>query len=300
MRRNNNNNIGSMFITPQRPSPFFLLARMILVPVGRMLGLPNSLQPVIFGLWSVISTFVTVYGIYPTLAAVWALRNAIRHDHPIEYIAQYAPQVGSFLVRDLGPIWRDLIGSREALVKYLATVACTVLFYALRAIGLALLRWSFTLIVSALGIFWSETLRGVEFLFNFANYIKSFFNFLIGFELPLPRELQDTTAKKTTIFLFGLVVLTLSLMGIDLYFHNLIENIPFIDSIVAFCYTFYRPITSTYRLIARIINFFRGGGIPPVAPPAGSPVIPPVAPPAYGNGDVIGGGFNFNPLALAF
>nr|YP_010470528.1 hypothetical protein N4M07_mgp036 [Inonotus hispidus]UVF38016.1 hypothetical protein [Inonotus hispidus] len=295
MRRNNNqasilSNLSNLSMNYRRPSPFFILARMILVPVARMLGLPNSLQPVIFGLWSVISTFVTVYGIYPTLAGIWALRQAIRHDHPIEFIAQHAPLVGRALVEELGPIWRDLIGSRVALVKYLTTVACSILFYALRPITFALLRWSFTLICSALGIFWSETLRGVEFLFNFAQSIKNFFKFAIGFELPLPKELIDTPAKKTSTILLGIVFLTLSLIGIDLYFHNLIENIPYIETIVAYCYTLYRPMTATYRIIARIINFFRsGGGGTPAGPP-------PVNPPAYPGG----GGLQFEPLALGF
>nr|YP_010470507.1 hypothetical protein N4M07_mgp057 [Inonotus hispidus]UVF37995.1 hypothetical protein [Inonotus hispidus] len=201
MKRNNNIQESILStLTYRRPSPFFLLARMILVPIGRLLGLPNKLQPVIFGLWSVTSTFVAACGIFPTLAGIWALKGAIRH--PIEYINQQAPEVGRELINQVAPLWREILRSRDGLVRYFSTVAFTVIFYALRPISLMLIRRSISLICSALGIFWSETLRGFDFLFNLANSIKSFFKFVIGFDLPKPKELIDTPAKKNYYYIF--------------------------------------------------------------------------------------------------
>lgn len=261
---NNNNNI--------RPS--FVVFRLLFTPFVRILGLPSTLQPFFTAIWSVTSTLVSIYGRLPTLRALWALRLAIRHEQPVEQILAYVPVVTRILIREMTPFWTTLLGSSRGIITYLTMVVSTTVFYALRPLVGIIISWSFSLICSALGIFWSETLRSFEFLLSYARAVKNFFKATIGFELPIPRELRDSNLKKFTLLFVGAVTFGFSLLGLDYFNHDFINSIPCMQTIIRWYYNFFLPITASFRFFLSIINFFRSLNTPNVAPTGGLPSNP--------------------------
>nr|YP_010697766.1 hypothetical protein P1R16_mgp30 [Porodaedalea niemelaei]WCF76662.1 hypothetical protein [Porodaedalea niemelaei] len=122
------------------------------------------------------------------------------------------------------------------------------------------IRMILSLFFTSVGIFWSETLRGFKFLFEYASFVKDFFSTIFNINLPIPKDVDPSYLKTIGIFCVGILTIGLSLIGLDLYFHDLFANIPVLSTIVNWFYVAFTPLAYVYRKVADIINFFRRGG----------------------------------------
>ena len=262
-----NYTLFSNSLTNPRPSPFFVVCKLLFTPIINLLGLPQSLKPVLKGFWGVLSTIIAVHGIFPTIRVIWGLNRVIRSNSPIETLETYGPYAAAYVIDHFRPVWSEILTTRLGISTFTGMVLSSTIFYALKPITFRLVKWLFTLLCSSMGILWTDSLRSIEFLFNYASSIRNFLKDFIGFEFPLPKELTDNIPSKKYIALIigSIIGLGFLVIGIDIWNENIFNYIPFSGIILKFYYvTFYYmfvPIDYSYRIVKGIINIFRNGGL---------------------------------------
>lgn len=257
----------TQYSTSIRPRPFFVVCSLIFRPLFNILGLPQSLRPVLQGFWGVLSTIVGVHGIFPTIRVIWGLRNIIRNERPLESLVEYGPYAASFVIDHFRPVWSEILSTRLGISTFTGMVLSSTIFYALKPITIRLAKGVFSLICSSMGILWTDSLRSIEFLFNYASSVRNFFKSFIGFEFPLPNDLTDNipSFKKIGLIIGSIIGIGCLVIGLDIWNENIFHYIPFSDYILKFYYiSFYymgMPIYYSYRIVKGIINIFRNGGL---------------------------------------
>nr|YP_009690263.1 hypothetical protein Fomme_000047 [Fomitiporia mediterranea]QEG57043.1 hypothetical protein Fomme_000047 [Fomitiporia mediterranea] len=267
-QQQSNFTIFSNSLASNRPSPFFVVAKLIFTPIINLLGFPQSLKPVLSGFWGVLSTIIAVHGIFPTIRVIWGLNRVIRSNRPLETLEIYGPDAAAYIIDHFRPVWSEILSTRLGLSTFSGMVLSSTIFYALKPIAFRLVRWLFTIICSSMGILWTDSLRNIEFLFNYASSVRNFLKDLIGFEFPLPKELTENlpSYKKIGIYIASIFSIGFLVIGLDFWNENIFHYIPYSEIILkfyydTFYYTLFIPITYSIRIGKAIINVFRNGGL---------------------------------------
>ena len=267
-RNNQQQTNFTIYSNSLRPRPFFVVCSLIFGPIINVLGLPQSLKPVLKAFWGVLSTIVSVHGIFPTIRVIWGLNRVIRSNSPIETLETYGPYAAAYVIDHFRPVWSEILTTRLGISTFTGMVLSSTIFYALKPITFRLVKWLFTLICSSMGILWTDSLRSIEFLFNYASSIRNFFKDFIGFEFPLPKELTENipSYKKIGIYIASIIGIGFLVIGLDLWNENIFNYVPYSEIILKFYYdTFYYilflPITYSVKIVKGIINIFRNGGL---------------------------------------
>lgn len=155
------------------------------------------------------------------------------------------------------PFWSNIITTRAGILTYLSMIFYSVLFYILRPVLFFIVRWSFRLIVSSLGILWTEFFRGFKFLYDYATTIRNLFS-SIGLELPIPIPTPESLFKinvKNIAILFGtLFTFGAVLIGLDLNYPDLLSHLPCKDVVLGLIYWGFTPLAI---VTGKFISFWR-------------------------------------------
>lgn len=179
----NNNNFN-------RPTPFFIVARFMFSNTYRILGISQALYPFVFGFFNLLPTMVSVLGVLPAIKIMWNMRDVLHGLRPLESLNVLGTEIEKTLVEFIRLHWASLLTNRISCLRFIFSIIITLIVYKLKPITKHILRVSISLMLSAMGILYSDLLRSIQFLLDYAYYIRDLFKPVV--EIKLPKELQSS------------------------------------------------------------------------------------------------------------
>lgn len=240
-----------------RPTPFFIVAKLLFSGTYRFLGISNNIVTLFQGIYNFIPSIVTFLGIIPAMRIVWTLRYVILGTKTIETLNIYGSNIEQELIKFLKENWVQILSYRLGFIRFNKAVLLSLLLYSIRPLFYLGLRGCLTLILSSLGIFWIETLRGFKWLLNYAFSVKNFFSPII--EIPIPKELRTSYFKIIGGIIFSTFSFALTFIGLDFKIPDAIRNLPGAQRLIDGAYTVVNWLIPLHAKIKYLINKFRGG-----------------------------------------
>ena len=197
-------------------NPINVLSRLLVLRIVKLFSLPGSLYHVYNVLMSITPTLITQVGLLPTLRTLRRIGNVINQRaleastrtrgqsaltiEVIHGVLNNMPGINPYV---LDKVLRDISPYFDDCVKYIKffNIIFKIFFFIgilglLRPVYMFLIRPLFSLVISALTIFYNEVLSGIKVLRDFAEIIVFLLENYLGFKLPryyiVPEIVQQT------------------------------------------------------------------------------------------------------------
>jgi hypothetical protein len=217
-------------------NPIHHLSSMIIKFVVRRVNLPHiflSLAPAFF---SVARSLIRTEGFLPTIQTLNAINREIMRRGPLSDISanrRLNPVVVRALTNVLFGSWGDIIDNSKIINSKYKWYVLGLILSKFNTIIFYFIRIFIGLILSSIGILFSDTLSSIPYLKGYAlsilNFIQdhSFFNFFSNTKEVISKEQLEKSYSYSFlgIIVLGLVGITAGLLVGDFYFHDYISNI---------------------------------------------------------------------------
>lgn len=232
-----------------RNTPFIIVARLNFTRYPRILGIPSLLVPLIQGLLPILNKLILGVSFIPTIVMLISLKKVFFSEQSLDSLNKYGTNIEKEFVEYLKQNWALIINNKRGIIRFRNSFLFSLILYTLKPITAFILRILFTLIISTLGIFYSETLSSIKFLYSYALTIRDWLKPYI--EIKIPNE--NKYIKYTALFCIGFISLGLSFIGIDLTHLDWLAHIPYSNNILSAFYYVFTPVAMFYSYIRRFL-----------------------------------------------
>lgn len=232
-----------------RNTPFIIVARLIFTRYPRILGLPSLLVPLIQGLLPILNKLILGVGFIPTIIMLVGLKKVFFSEQSLDSLNKYGTNIEKEFVEFLKQNWTQIINNKKGIIRFINSFLFSLILYTLKPITGYILRILFTLIISTLGIFYSETLSSVKFLYSYALTIKDWLKPFIDIQIPN----EHKYIKYFTLAALGFISFGASMIGIDLTHPDWLAHIPYSNYIISAFYYIFTPLAIFYSYIRRFL-----------------------------------------------
>ena len=157
--------------------PIFHLASILFRPIARLIGMQLNFIPIYNLLWSTVSGLISTLGTGQTLRLLYRFNRTLRNgstslDSLIRRNNIASQLINDHFIRVLAPHVPVILNNRYIVIKIVYFIMMTLMLFIVRPIFNLLIRTIISALFSATCILWSESLRGIKVLYEYALAIR--------------------------------------------------------------------------------------------------------------------------------
>nr|YP_009493068.1 hypothetical protein [Ganoderma tsugae]AWJ63863.1 hypothetical protein [Ganoderma tsugae] len=223
-------------------NPIYHLSSVIIRIVVKKVNLPLIFTSIAINLFTVSRQLVRNHGFIPTLRVLFDVNRQIRLNGSLNSIllnSRLNPSIATIIHNTLTSNWRDCLSFSSIINKNFKWYILGLVVTCFNSISFYIAKFLFGLVLSSIGILFSESLSAISYLKDFSDYILTFVENHSNFKFYPEKGVSIKEDHLNAYAIFGIVILgltgiTVSLVLSDYYFHDFISKFPAVNTYIEF------------------------------------------------------------------
>jgi hypothetical protein len=250
--------------------PTFKIANFIIKRLVQAFGLNVAFYKLFAALFQTSGTLILTVGVIPTFRVIFSIFKCVYKRSNLTVLTnllqRYNPIVVSKILEIIQPFWNICMKNPKAFKNLFYIYFGSIILGSLKLLTFGLIRFIFGVVLTSLGVLWSETLSGIDLLKNISEFIiysfndifkniLSTLNFVNKASVVESIESIETTnidpidsgfLTNLTIAVLGLTGLVIIAMIGDYYTPEIVRSIPCAGSMLDSIYSFMNSLYEWY------------------------------------------------------
>ena len=246
-----------------RFNPTFVIASFVMRRIISVFKLEKTFATMFSLLFSTTSSLVLTVGVLPTIRVLFVLRRYIfRNIRTLNFsnlsiIMNRLPRLNGLVIQKvlevIEPFLKFCIKHPNTFARLYNLYFVLVILSSFKILSLSFIKFILSIILSSLGILWSETLSSISWLKHIAEFVVDFTNNIIKsigklIGVDNVKGFNSDWIPILAMFILGVTgIIIIAIIG-DHYNSDIIRTIPYLGDV----------LDSIYSIINPIIDWFTG------------------------------------------
>jgi len=254
--------------------PTFRIANFLIKRLVQAFRLNAVFYKLFASLFQTSGTLILTVGVIPTFRVIFSVFKCVYRRSSLTVLntilQRYNPIVVSKILEIIQPVWNICMKNPKSFKNLFYIYFGSIILGSLKLLTFGVIRFIFGIVLASLGVLWSETLSGIDFIRNISEFIIHSFNdviknilsslkFVNKTKISSPMIVDSINSIETNIdpidsgWLTTLTVAVLGLTGIvilamigDYYIPDTVRSIPCAGSMLDSIYTFINSLYEWY------------------------------------------------------